>query len=344
MKLRNFTAKDMPSAMQQIREALGPNAVILSTQKESGRGRVHVTAAIDDQQGSSAFDDFRDTIELAKSRNQQREWLQQLTRVLEFHRLPDALVSRMKRVSEQVDLNALLTLQKITSKSAKSIVEARTLATILQKCFSFSPVDTFQAGKRLAFIGTVGAGKTITTAKFATQLVMQNQPVSVITLDFERAGGIEQLEAYTNILKVELHRARSKQELLQLIKSIPLSHVTLIDTPGCNPLDHRATDDLLDLISIAGIEPILVLPAGLDSEDSMDIIRGFGHASIQRIIATRLDTSRRFGNILAAAAEAGLAFSHYSDSPNVVDCCHTLDDEQLAKFLLQHTLNEGKPS
>lgn len=337
MRLRTFTAPDMPSALKQIREALGPDAVILNSQKEPGKQQVRVTAAIDAESERATFEDFKDTIELAKRRNQQREWLIQVARLLEFHRVPDTVINRIKRLTEQADLSALLTLKQLTGESSKSIVEEKTMATVLQKSFSFSPLHLDEAGKRICFVGPMGAGKTVATAKCATLLAMKKKPVSVITLDTERAGAIDQLSRYTDILRITLHVAETKQDLVKTIKTIPLSHTTFIDTPGSNPNHQDGIDALLYMVDAASIEPVLVLPAGLDSEESMEISHSFACPTMKRMLVPRMDAARRFGNILAAAMESGLAFSHFSDSPQVIDSCKTLDANHLAAFLLQHT-------
>src|SRR5689334_1439513 len=46
MRLRNFTAPSMQEAMALVREALGPDAIIVSTDDEPGN--VRVTAALDE--------------------------------------------------------------------------------------------------------------------------------------------------------------------------------------------------------------------------------------------------------------------------------------------------------
>ncbi len=56
MRIRRFTARDMTEALRQVRETLGPEAVILETKKASGRAgrenRVMVVAAVDRHPGS----------------------------------------------------------------------------------------------------------------------------------------------------------------------------------------------------------------------------------------------------------------------------------------------------
>lgn len=344
MKLRTFTASDMPSALKQIKEALGPDAVILGSQKEPGRSGVRVTAAVDADSKQTPLEDFKETIELAKRRNEQREWQRRLANIMEFHRLPEHIIERMKRVSEKMDLSPLLTLQKLTSNSSKNIVEAKLIGNILAHSFSFHPLHISEAGKRICLVGPMGAGKTLAIAKLATQLKMQGHKVAVITMDNERAGGLEQLSKYMDILKLETHTAHSKQELLAAMKPIPLDHITLIDTPGMNVMDAAAVDALLEMINISNIEPILVIPAGYDSEESIEIVRSFSSAKVKRLMITRMDAARRYGNVIAAAYEGGLAFSHFTDSPQVVDSCHPLSDQDLATFLLQHKAQRAQPS
>ena len=46
MRLKSFTAKTLPEAMRQVREAFGPDAVILSSQpSESGKTRCPMSLA-----------------------------------------------------------------------------------------------------------------------------------------------------------------------------------------------------------------------------------------------------------------------------------------------------------
>jgi flagellar biosynthesis protein FlhF len=46
MRLRRFTAASLPEAMDQVRAALGPEAIILATQEEAP-GQVMITAAME---------------------------------------------------------------------------------------------------------------------------------------------------------------------------------------------------------------------------------------------------------------------------------------------------------
>ena len=47
MRLKNFTAPDMPTALAQVREVLGADAVIVSQEKNAA-GQIELTAAVED--------------------------------------------------------------------------------------------------------------------------------------------------------------------------------------------------------------------------------------------------------------------------------------------------------
>ena len=49
MRLRTFTAPDMNRAMVMVREALGDDAVIISTSRDANSKAVSVTAAIEEE-------------------------------------------------------------------------------------------------------------------------------------------------------------------------------------------------------------------------------------------------------------------------------------------------------
>lgn len=336
MKLRTFTAADMPSAMKMIREELGEDAVILASQPERGNKAIRVTAAVENLRVHTNFTDIRDTVDFAKKRSSQKEWHQHIGQILEYHRTPAELIELIKTTADSIDMDSLLSLQKLAAENSKSIIQAKALAMILQKRFVFSPLPLTEAGKKFLFIGRPGVGKTLTVARLATQLKMENIPVSVITIDYKRAGGVEQLGVFTDILELPLGTVSNPEELRDILRGTPLSHVTLIDSFSCNPYQPKELAMLNAYISSA-VEPVLVMPAGLDSLEAADVARAFASPSLKRLMVTGMDHARRYGSLLAAA-DTGLAFSHVSASAKVIEQCRPLTSALLAEYILQYRL------
>ena len=122
------------------------------------------------------------------------------------------------------------------------------------------------------------------------------------------------------------------------IKALPKDSDIIIDTAGCNPYDSKEMLALKKLVAQSGVEPIMVLPAGGDSSETIDIVEAFSDFSIKRLLITRADTTRRFGSILSAAAAHKLAFCNISTSSSIVNSLEPMDGNVLAQMLLRYQL------
>lgn len=176
-------------------------------------------------------------------------------------------------------------------------LRAGPLPFALSIAFRFQPIDPATLRTPLLFVGPPGAGKTLTIARLATRLVIAKTRPTVITADTRRTGAFEQLAAYTDLLGLPLHS----------LGATPPSGPTLIDAPGLDPFARADREDLVGLIRHTAATPILVLPAGLDPHEALDLADAFAALGATRLIATRLDVARRLGGILAAATRLPLA-------------------------------------
>ncbi|NJN06424.1 MAG: hypothetical protein HC814_08735 [Rhodobacteraceae bacterium] len=107
------------------------------------------------------------------------------------------------------------------------------LAGALDTLFSFKPLTDKVYARPLMLVGPPGAGKTIATAKLATRARRAGHRPLVITTDTRRAGGVEQLQAFTRILGLELATATSPTTLAEAAGTADAG--VLIDTAGTNP-------------------------------------------------------------------------------------------------------------
>ncbi len=331
MRLRTFTATDMPTAMNMVREELGENAIILSTEQKAGKKMVTVTAAVEVEEEEEEVSGFRlqaSKAQKTEARSPNPEALSdirfELQEILRFHNLPEMLIAKM--LKKWSDSNPVVA----------GNMQDDALKQLLARNFVFDPLRLNAQDGRIMLVGTAGIGKTLTIAKLATKLSMDKQSVAVITTDNTRAGGIEQLKAFTDILGLELHIAGSRAELAEILENLPARMRVLIDTAGAAPYDEREFAELKSLATLAGIEPILVLPAGGDSMETIDIVEVFRELPIKRVLVTRADATRRFGGILAAACAHGLGFCNISRSASITDSVQPLEPSILAKMLLKY--------
>jgi flagellar biosynthesis protein FlhF len=304
--------------MAEVRKILGENAVIIAT-REEGDG-VRITAALDDTSlppppppspPVSLQDEYPDAEGLD-------DVMDIVVKALEQHAVPRDLIERLTDTLQAFDLED----------------PVLALAAALDTSFTFHPLPEGKATRPLIFVGPPGAGKTLTVAKVATKLAMKGEQVSVITMDTERAGGIDQLAAFTRLLKVDLLEVEDAASLPDAITMKREAYQVLVDTAGQNPFDAVAIGNLGRMIAKTGAEAVLVMPAGLDANESAEIATIFQAAGATRLLITRLDMARRFGNLLAAAHRSRLRFCESSNASSVTVPLLPLNAAELARLLL----------
>ncbi len=344
MRLRTFTASDMPTAMRQVREALGDDAVILSSTEHKGKKQVSVTAAVEveDYPSPRRRKTEQESHPLRPHPNPYpkgegaADFLRfELQNLLRFHNLPDLFTAKLLQKAGTELQDVIL---RHGRQAGGQALFRMALEKLAEAYFIFEPLVLDGHGTRLMLVGPPGTGKTLSAARIAARLTLEQQPACIVTTDHKRAGGIEQLNAFTNAMGVELITADTPEALQQLVQALPRHTPLIVDTAGCNSYDRQELQELAAYTEI-GVEPVLVLPAGGDSEEAIDLVEAFNDAIVlKRLLITRTDTARRFGGVMAAAAAHGLAFSHASQSASVVDPLKPMDGEQLAQFLLRYQL------
>jgi len=372
MRLKTFKASSMMNAMKLINEELGDDAIIV-TSREDSDGSVQVTAAIEnlpnnDDQLPSGFDllerqfekntdnattlnddneeegtspllqRFADDDGLGDDSGDYKSWFDELaefepdstddnvdfiTEAFIRHKLPSSVSDKL--------INTALALESHEYNSPQKI-----LAQTLAQNFTFEPLaETFD--KPLALVGPPGAGKTLTIAKLAARAKLDlDQNVVVITTDTNRAGAVEQLAAFINLLDIKLHDVSSASELKTLLRSKACKEADqiLIDTGGINPYSPSEMKELARFLSAVEMETFLVLPAACDADESAEMALTFGVLGVKKLLPTRLDFARRLGGLLTAADRANMIFTDASHTHKVADGLIHLDEDILAKLLL----------
>lgn len=338
MRLRTFNAHDMPAAMKMVRDALGEDAVILSSESKKGKG-ITLTAAIDmrDEPTRSGVKRMESASERVPSPNA-NHLVFEIQNVLRFHNIPEHFVSKIVHKASDKEFVSLSALHHISANRDEKPLVRHVLEKVLSNYFHYAPLSFSDDSLRIMLVGPPGIGKTLTVAKIATKLSVEKRPFAVFTTDNQRAGGVEQLQAFTDILEIPLYVTPTQEELSAQLKALPQETQIVIDTAGCNPYDAKERKELKKLSTQTGIEPIMVLPAGGDSAETIDIVEAFSDFSLKRLLITRADTTRRFGSLLSAAAAHKLAFCNVSTSSSIVNALEPMDGNMLAQMLLRYQL------
>ncbi len=310
MRLKSYTAPSMAEAMRLVRHELGEEAIIVSTQRAAGGKGVRITAALE-VEDPDPFEEPAPTAGDAVAAT--------VREALAEHGLPRGLAEKLVEAA----------------RHAAAEAPAKALAFALEERFIFAPLPDQAAPRAFMLVGPPGAGKTLAVAKLAARSVLRGHSVGVITADNHRAGATAQLAAFTRILEIGLTAARGPDSLRQAVEAaMPANDIVFIDSPGLNPFRAHDMDYLAALVEAADVEPILVLPAGGDAEESAEIGAAFSDIGATRLLATRLDMTRRFGAIMAAADAAQLMFCEVSATPHVANGLSALSAGAVARLLL----------
>ncbi len=194
MRLRLFRGKTVAAAMAQVRGELGGDALILGTRRIAGG--VEVTA------GLQVLDDppapFSPPSPVPTSGTDRAA-------ALVWHGVPEPIRRRLR---------------------------SGPLPFALAAALGFAALPLQPHAKPLLLVGPSGAGKTLTTARLATRLVLAGTPPLVITADARRAGATEQLAAFTRLLGVELVAAGQPASLRRALDRRQAGAPVLIDSEG----------------------------------------------------------------------------------------------------------------
>ncbi len=374
MRLKSFIGKSMTDVMEQIREELGEDAIIVNTRDMAG-GRVRVTAAIEqqsrhgidlpefdwdsDEPSPSEKPDFKiketpvsnDTPEYAWRPTPLDEipetddflagWLEDSGESLEDETPQDLIVESVTDAMLRHRLPSAVSEKLITTATLIQGKDLRdTLAEAIETHFEFNPLPQKPYKKPIILVGPPGAGKTLNAAKLATRAVAKGLKPAVISTDIVRAGGLEMLSTFLDVLELKLEDANNAKELAAAIERNRSADQIIIDTGGLNPFDPHEMKDLSRLLKAAEMEPVLVLPAGGDAEESAEMALTFELLGVQRIYPTRLDFARRLGGVMAAADRGKLAFSGASHTHRIPDGILDLTPTVIADLLIPSGYNK----
>jgi flagellar biosynthesis protein FlhF len=316
MRLKVFRGRTLAEAMEQVRAALGNNALILGT--ASTGGEAEVTAAIEQEDEPEPLPRFGFDHEL----DEQPTWFgagpagfeasahpattpfESRSDPLRWHNLPDTLRSRAEGSPERC-----------------------------ARLFRFEPLPVGPNLPPLLLAGPPGAGKTLMVARLAARLVLEGQKPLVLTADDARAGAVEQLAAFTRLLGLTLVAAGRPDGIERALGRRGQDTPVLIDLPGLDLAEPSQAETLATLIKAARGRLALVLPTGLDPDEAADLAMQHGPFGARHLVPTRLEEGRRLGGILAAAEAGGLALAEGGSGTGVVGGLLAVTPELLAARL-----------
>jgi flagellar biosynthesis protein FlhF len=286
MRMRTITAPTMVDAMRQIREEMGPDAVVLTTHYR--RGEVEVRAALDTPSAS-----------LAQARPAPPIWSpptqpsMQIVDLLTWHGINHADAVGFSRAAASI------------SKPGAG----QGIAAALETRLTFEPVPP-SPRRPLIFVGAAGAGRSSVTARLAARAASATGAVDLIAIEDGTPHQAANLGWLSGLGERAVQMVTPDRLPAALARRAGQTKPVLIDGLSTNPVDHESVEVSRSQIADLDVEPVLVLSAEGHPNDVAESARVFASLGATRLIVTKLDLVRRRGAPVIAALAGGLKIAH----------------------------------
>ncbi|WP_121628048.1 flagellar biosynthesis protein FlhF [Poseidonibacter antarcticus] len=361
MNMLSFLGETPTLALRLAQEKCGEDAIVISTKKISNandfeKNMYEVVVAIEDDNKNSNLTYTKQTITKATPPNKPmqanvydfREEILKMQKALEQVKQsiwqPKSQLYDLTIPHEFIDMYTLFEKNEFDQEMTYTIMKKTirqlpiSLKSNPQKINDFFklvlrriipikfevPLRKHQR-KIIMMVGPTGVGKTTTISKLAARYAYklgQNYKVGIVTLDSFRVGAIEQLQAYTNIMRLPLEIVKKPEDLPEALLRLKDCNYIFIDTAGSSQYDVdkiELINEYQKKVDELPIEKILVLPANVKHSDLIEIYANYSRLNVDYLTFTKLDETKSFGNLISFAHKTKKSITYFSIGQNVPD-------------------------
>lgn len=358
MKIHTFTASTANEAVAQIREQLGPEAVVLNVRQTAGNGlsrfwqsrRIEVLACVPEVEAepepelvsSIAAPAAESADALLALKAELAEIRQRLTTpvaapvVVEPEAfIPAAHSNGAWNLATALEQTGLL--PRFARQVADSVVES-TDATEVSPAQELANVqrylrDLWETRSQAVtsnvhlFIGPPGSGKTTALCKWLAQAVLlEGRQARVFRLDGLTANTAESLSVFAEVLGVPVERFQPD------IAPGHRSELIFVDLPAVDWRNEELLKELRTHVARwPGANVHLVLNAAYESTVMLAQARAFSSFPVTDLLITHLDEELRWGKLWNLWLGTNFTFSRLSAGQNIPGEFHGAEAEQILR-------------
>lgn len=362
MMVRKFYADSPREALRLVRDALGPNAMILSNRRTAAG--VEIAAVAESEIASVTGGMAMHAMTAAKPERRPAEMnvrapvappptapstaepaaynlvqeVRILRSMLEGQLAAFAWHGMADREPAKIEVLRRLLAAGFSTGSARQCVEriapgldsARALRLIkmrLQQQLPLVPAGQtpVELGGVYALVGPTGVGKTTTVAKIAAECTLKlgAQRVALVTIDSYRIGAVDQLRIYGKILGAPVFAIKTEADLVLTLSELRTRHLVLIDTVGMSQRDQRITDQIALLAGNGKrVKRLLLLSAVAQANVLEDVVRAYRGDGLAGCILTKVDESLTLGGALDVLLRHKLPLHYVTNGQRVPEDLH----------------------
>jgi flagellar biosynthesis protein FlhF len=328
MHTHTFIAESANEAVQQIREELGPSAVVLSVRRLprsglsrlSGKEKIEVIASVENPASPSdpadSLGDLQTEIRELKQQFAALRLAQRSRRLEEpeLRDLPQLPASHLGGYQSLLAESGILPAfcERILGEIPPTHLAAGMPAVekALRAKWRGEPVQS-EAAVHL-FIGVPGSGKTTVLCKMLAQTsLVERQPATVFQLDAHVANSAVQPALFAEIVGAHFER------------TLPANferreESVFVDVPGVAVGDEKGLAALRLIIEAFGVPEIhLVLNGAYESAHLLEQVRFFAKLGMSDLIVSHLDEESRWGKVWNLVLGTNFKVRYLSSGQNI---------------------------
>ena len=373
MKVKKFNADTAREAMRQVRESLGPEAVILSNRQVAGGVEIMALASADisclmstpGQEAESIKSSLPDAAVRSGDTGQTPQGavtepmaqsiiseIQNMRGMLEgqlsslawgdLHRREPAkaevLRSMLGAGFSPALSRQLLEKMPIGHDQNQGLDWAKNILTHNLRMAAGD--DIVDKGGIYALVGPTGVGKTTTTAKLAARCVVRHgaDKVVLLTNDSYRIGGHEQLRIYGKLLSVPVRTIKDSEDLQLTLSELSGKHLVLIDTVGMGQRDQMVAEQVAMLCDCGfDVKRLLLLNATSNGGTLDDVVQAYMGSGLSGCIITKVDEAASLGMVLDTIIRRRLALYFVTNGQKVPEDLHQTNSQYLLQRAFKKT-------
>ena len=339
MKTKTFTGNDIRQALAMAREAMGSDAIVVSTRRVGDKTEV---VARQDENNTPPGQVSQDRVagDPATIKDDQ---VSSIIRVIqeEVTRLRDTFQTELQHIGwremaskqpAKFELIRRLLACGFSKQAAKVIVDKvmpipnvdegwRAVKDRLRKYIPTNYQDITDEGGIFALVGCTVVGKTTTAAKLAGQFARKHgfKEVAFVSMDKFKVGGHEQLVSLGTMFGIPVQAVSSAEEMEKTLHALASKKLIIIDTAGVSQRDNALLPQLEMLRASVPIKPLLVLPATSRWAIVKETIDSFKRIKPAATIITKIDEADCIGPVLAHLIISRLPLAYIYNGQNVPD-------------------------
>ncbi|MBY0579110.1 MAG: flagellar biosynthesis protein FlhF [Burkholderiales bacterium] len=355
MKVRKFNGATAREALRKVKDALGPDALILSNRPVAGGVEITALAHEDAfalnappaKQEAQAEVDRIDVADIVDEIRMMRSLLEEQLAGFAWGDLSRREPMKVAALKKMLGAGFSPKFSRQMIDKMPHVKEEKTAMDWLRTAFTRNlnianrETDIVDRGGVFALVGPTGVGKTTTTAKLAARCVVRHgaDKLALVTTDSYRIGAHEQLRIYGRILGVPVHAIKDAADLSLILHELKDKHLVLIDTIGMSQKDQKVIDQVAMLSGCeTDVERLLLLNATSSGDTLDDVVRAYRGSGLGGCILTKVDEAIGLGAALDVIMRNRLTLHFIANGQRVPEDIHAAN----ASYLVDRAFRASK--